>query len=71
LFRRRWRQQQGEDWYKVHVREIMINDTDGTLNHNEGVKLKSVENRTSGARFDLGQRRLEEAIARGDGSVID
>lgn len=34
LFRRRWQKQAGEDWAKVHVREIMVNDIDGTINAN-------------------------------------
>ena len=32
FFRKRWRNQDGEDWYKVHVKECILNDLDGTLN---------------------------------------
>lgn len=34
LFRTRWKNQDDEDWYKVHVKEIIINDIDGTINGN-------------------------------------
>ena len=34
LFRERWRGQDDEKWYKVHVHEIVINDIDGTVNKN-------------------------------------
>ena len=43
LFRKRWNGQDGEEWYKAHVKEIMVNDIDGTLNGNKKatVRLKS------------------------------
>lgn len=34
LFRKRWKNQDDEDWYKLHCREVAINDVDGTINHN-------------------------------------
>lgn len=34
LFRRRWKNQNDEEFYKLHVREIIINDIDGTINAN-------------------------------------
>lgn len=34
LFRRRWRNQKGEAWAKLHVSEIIVNDIDGTINAN-------------------------------------
>lgn len=34
LFKNRWKGQDGDDWYQVHVREIIINDIDGTINGN-------------------------------------
>lgn len=36
-FRNRWKNQHGDEWYKVHVKEIIINDIDGTVNHNSDV----------------------------------
>ena len=41
LFRERWRGQDDEEWYKVHVQEIICNDIDGTKNQNQ-----STHNRT-------------------------
>lgn len=37
LFRKRWKKQTGEDWYKLHVKELVINDIDGTINGNHAV----------------------------------
>lgn len=34
LFRRRWKNQTGDEWYRVHVKEIVLNDIDGTNNAN-------------------------------------
>lgn len=43
LFRKRWKNQHGDDWYKVHVKEIIINDIDGTVNKNHAVSVQSKE----------------------------
>lgn len=37
LFRKRWKNQNDEDWYKLHCKEVVINDIDGTINHNADV----------------------------------
>lgn len=34
LFRRRWQGQDGEEWYRVHVAEAIVQDIDGTANAN-------------------------------------
>ena len=34
LFRNRWKKQTGDEWYRVHVKEIILNDIDGTNNAN-------------------------------------
>ena len=39
LFRNRWSKQIGDDWYKLHCREVAINDIDGTINHNHSVAI--------------------------------
>lgn len=39
LFRKRWKNQNGEEWYKLHVKECVINDIDGTVNHNQAVAM--------------------------------
>ena len=43
LFRKRWEKQIGDDWYKLHCREIAINDIDGTINHNAKVAMEFKE----------------------------
>lgn len=41
LFRKRWQGQDGDDWYKVHVKEVLINDIDGTVNQNHQYQVYS------------------------------
>lgn len=40
LFRRRWNGQDGESWYKLHCKEVIVNDIDGTMNHNSKVAIE-------------------------------
>lgn len=40
LFNKRWAKQEGEEWYKVHVKEIMVNDIDGTINGNASARMR-------------------------------
>lgn len=40
LFRNRWKGQDGDEWYKVHVKEIIINDIDGTINANAHSRIR-------------------------------
>lgn len=40
LFRNRWKNQTGDEWYKVHVKEILINDIDGTINANAHSRIR-------------------------------
>ena len=35
LFKNRWKGQDDDEWYKVHVSEIVVNDIDGTKNANQ------------------------------------
>lgn len=37
IFKNRWKNQHDEDWYKIHCKEVIINDIDGTTNHNHAV----------------------------------
>lgn len=41
LFRSRWKNQEGDEWYKVHVKEVIINDIDGTVNKNHEYQVYS------------------------------
>lgn len=34
IFRKRWKNQHGDEWYQEHVTEILVNDTVGTKNKN-------------------------------------
>jgi predicted phosphoadenosine phosphosulfate sulfurtransferase len=54
LFRKRWAKQDSEDWHKLHVHEILINDIDGTVNSNYATAIK-----TMAANSDGGQRYLK------------
>lgn len=48
LFQKRWQGQNDEDWYKVHVKEIILNDIDGTNNSNHKSKRKLDRNVSAG-----------------------
>nr|DAK01703.1 MAG TPA: protein of unknown function (DUF3440) [Caudoviricetes sp.] len=48
LFQKRWSNQNSEEWYKVHVKEIMVNDIDGTINANARVRIRKDEKIKSG-----------------------
>ena len=45
MFRKRWKKQTGDDWYKLHVKEIIINDIDGTINimHDVSIRQRRAE----------------------------
>ena len=42
VFRNRWKGQDGDTWYKIHVKECIINDTYGTINRNEIIRQAQV-----------------------------
>jgi hypothetical protein len=63
-FRRRWKNQHGEPWHKVHVREIMVNDLDGTLNSNARTRFKMNERRKPGGLYE--QRKEARRAHAGD-----
>lgn len=58
LFRKRWKNQDSEDWYGIHVREIIVNDIDGTINKN--YKLNKNTRITSGKYEDKHRKQFEE-----------
>jgi predicted phosphoadenosine phosphosulfate sulfurtransferase len=41
LFQNRWKKQEGEDFYKIHVKELLVNDIDGTINGNARANLRN------------------------------
>ena len=40
LFTKRWKGQDGDEWYKIHTKEIIINDIDGTINANARARFR-------------------------------
>jgi len=52
LFRRRWKNQTGEAWARAHIREIMVNDVDGTVNGNSDRKFTLVRKKADGGIYD-------------------
>ena len=48
LFRNRWKKQNSDEWYKVHIREILVNDIDGTINANAHSKIHLAEKKGRG-----------------------
>lgn len=51
LFRNRWENQTGDDWYKLHVAEIIVNDIDGTKNQNKKSNDRMKQKAKEGAYF--------------------
>lgn len=41
IYLSRWNKQDGDDWYKVHVKELILNDTCGTVNQNHAYQVYS------------------------------
>ena len=56
LFRNRWKNQNDTEWYKIHVRECIINDIDGTINQNAKIRRKKDENKSKYQRMEREQR---------------
>lgn len=66
LFRRRWSKkgQTGDRWMKVHVKEIMVNDLDGTLNDNARIRFLYQDRSAPGGLYDQRKaRRFADASA--------
>lgn len=68
LFRNRWKGQDDDEWYKIHVREIIINDIDGTINDNHSASIRknkkmgvgTVENYYSQKELEQFEKWMEE-----------
>ena len=61
-FRKRWRNQLGEDWCREHVQEIMVNDTEGTKNQNFASRRQMVAKINSGTyvkKYDCKEESAE------------
>lgn len=42
-FKKRWKGQDTEQWYRQHVREVILNDVDGDTNHDKKVSMAYAE----------------------------
>ncbi len=41
IYLNRWKGQDGDDWYRIHVKEAILNDTCGTVNQNHAYQVYS------------------------------
>lgn len=60
LFRNRWKKQDGDDWYKVHIREIIINDIDGTINANARTRMRMRKNAKKGQYYARDKAKFDK-----------
>lgn len=58
LFRKRWKGQDDEGWYKIHVKEVIINDIDGTVNKNYRISVDT-EKRLNGKYKDRDKAKFK------------
>lgn len=61
---KRWKNQEGDDWYQTHVREIILNDTCGTLNKNRVYTENSKKRLGSGSKYEKKRHEQFEAYMR-------
>lgn len=61
IFRNRWKKQNDDDWYKIHVKEIILNDIDGTNNANHRSKRRIADKKSDYRQRD----RMQLAAAQG------
>jgi predicted phosphoadenosine phosphosulfate sulfurtransferase len=59
LFRRRWarKYQQDDRWLKIHIREIMVNDIDGTISDNARTMFKYKDRVKDGGMYETAKRQ--------------
>ena len=55
----RWQGQDGDKWYKVHVKEVILNDTCGTINENYGYQVLS-EKRLGGKYKERNKNQFQQ-----------
>lgn len=64
LFKKRWQGQDGDDFYKMHCKEVVINDIDGTINKNfrtaKGMK------KSEAKRDKQDYEKLKEQLSKGE-----
>ena len=63
VFKNRWRSQEGDEWFKLHVKECILNDVDGTVNWQATTaNVKNAAIATGGKRQAELQGELEEYL---------
>jgi predicted phosphoadenosine phosphosulfate sulfurtransferase len=60
IFKDRWKKQEGDKWYRIHVHEVIVNDLDGTINANGRSKLALDKKKADGWFRDRDRRRHQE-----------
>lgn len=64
LFQRRWAKQEGDTWYKIHVKEVILNDIDGTMNKNAYYTESTKKRIGDGSKYDKRRREQFETYMR-------
>ena len=63
----RWKGQDGEKWYRIHVKEVILNDTCGTINDNQKYQVMS-EKRLGGKYKDRHKEQMKAYFEGKDGN---
>ena len=64
IFVRRWKNQVSEQWSKQHIRELVVNDVDGTINGNSRTRIRMNRKKLAGGKFETEKRqRLDRYFA--------
>lgn len=58
-YTKRWQGQDGDGWYKIHVKEVILNDTYGTINQNNMYQVLS-EKRLGGKYKERNHKQFAE-----------
>ena len=61
-YRNEWKGQDDDDWYQVHVKEVILNDTCGTINHNQRSRRSVMDKVSNNTYFDKNLAEYKEFI---------
>lgn len=67
-YRNEWKGQDDTEWYETHVREIILNDTCGTLNKNKAASKTIVKKNKDGRFTRRSLRQFVESKGVGSGN---
>ena len=62
IFQKRWVGQDDETWYKCHIREVMVNDIDGTINVNKRTERKVRKRTKNNYYVEKEAKKRERAV---------